>query len=209
MEQFQFGELNPLQIFLLVFVEFGLATPYDLLTKAGLGPGLTSPALKRLEEAGFVTSTPGPRKRLKYAITETGANQLRESFQLGDYWQFGQRDVFESLPRGIILAWLNSGVDEAHYGAGRAADSLLNLARRRQRESEELRGSMLRLQADILKDDRPAAKGLLIATAYQWLKAESDAALYRVQAEAIGEINKSLVDLPPAHLVQGDKSGVS
>jgi hypothetical protein len=57
---------------------------------------------------------------------------------------------------------------------------------------------MLRLQADILKDDRPAAKGLLIATAYQWLKAESDAALFRLQAEAIGQINQSLADLPPA-----------
>jgi len=68
---------------------------------------------------------------------------------------------------------------------------------------------MLRLQAGIVRDDRLSAKGLLIATAYQWLKAESDAALFRLQAEAIAEINKSLVDLPPAHLVQGDKSGVS
>ena len=165
MEQFQFGELNPLQIFLLVFVEFGLATPYDLLSKAGLGPGLTSPALKRLEEAGYVTSTPGPRKRLKYAITETGANQLRMSFQLGDYWQFGQKDIFESLPRAMILAWLHSDVDEARYGAARAADSLLKLALRKQRDSEELHESMLSLQADSLKDNRAGTKGLLIATA--------------------------------------------
>jgi DNA-binding MarR family transcriptional regulator len=198
MEQFQFGELNPLQIFLLALVKFGLATPYDLLSKAGLGPGLTSPVLKRLEEAGLVTSTPGPRKRVRYAITEIGASKLSESSQLGDYWQFGQKDIFESLPRAMILAWLHSDVDEARYGAARAADSLLKLSRRRQRESEELRVSMLGLQADILKDDRTAAKGLLIATAYQWLKAESDAALFRLQAEAIGKINKLLADLPPA-----------
>lgn len=198
MEPFQFGELNPLQIFLLVFVEFGLATPYELMAKVGLGPGLTSPVLKRLEEAGFVKSTPGPRKRLKYAITESGANRLRESFQLGDYWQFGQRDIFESLPRAMILAWLHSDADESQYGAARAADSLLKLARRRLRESEELRDSIPGLQADILKDDRPVAKGLLIATAYQWLKAASDAALFRLQAEAIGEISKSLEGLPPA-----------
>jgi DNA-binding MarR family transcriptional regulator len=198
MEEYQFGELNPLQIFLLVFVEFGVATPYDLLSKAGLGAGLTSPALKRLEEAGLVTSTPGPRKRLRYAITETGASKLRESCQFGEYWQFGQKDIFESLPRAMILAWLYSGPDEASYGAARAADSLSNLARRRQRESEELHGDMLRLQADILKDDRTTAKGMLIATAYQWLKAKSDAVLFRLQAEAIGEISKSLGDLPPA-----------
>lgn len=204
MEQFQFGELNPLQIFLLALVEFGLATPYDLLSKVGLGAGLTSPVLKRLEDRGFVTSTPGPRKRMKYAITETGANELRESFKLGGYWQFGQKDIFESLPRAIILAWLHSDVDEARYGAARAAESLLKLARKRQRESEELRDSMLGLQADILKDDRPATKGLLIATAYQWLKAESDAGLFRLQAEAIGQINQSLADLPPAPQLQQD-----
>jgi DNA-binding MarR family transcriptional regulator len=207
-EQFQFGELNPLQIFLLVFVKFGVATPYDLLTKAGLGPGLTSPVLKRLEEAGLVTSTPGPRKRLRYAITETGVSKLRESCQFGEYWQFGQKDIFESLPRAMILAWLYSNVDEARYGAARAADSLLKLARSRQRESEELRDSMLQLQADIVKDDRAAAKGLLIATAYQWLKAESDAALFRLQAEAIGSINKLLADLPPAPQTSGETGKV-
>src|ERR1035437_7860359 len=104
MEQFQFGELNPLQIFLLVLVEFGLATPYDLLSKAGLGVGLTSPALKRLKEAGLLTSTPGPRNRVRYAITKEGRATLRENLEVGPppFWQQGQTDVFESLPRGVI-----------------------------------------------------------------------------------------------------------
>lgn len=133
MERHESEELSALQIFLLVFVEFGLATPYDLLSKAGLGPGLTSPVLKRLREAGLLTSTPGPRNRLRYALTEKGTDLLRESLKPGEsnYWQLGQMDVFESLPRGIILAWLHSGADQAHQGAARAAEIVSILAQRR------------------------------------------------------------------------------
>lgn len=196
--------LNPLQAFLLVLVEFGLATPYDMLTKVGLGVGLTSPALKRLNDAGLLTSTPGPRKRISYAITEHGKAVLRDNLAAGPppFWQQGQTDIFESLPRGIILAWLNSGADEARLGVSGAAYNLSVLTRKRQRDAEELRDSMVRLQAGILPQSPVAAKGLMIATAYQWLKAECDAALFRLQAEAIGEIDKLLVDLPPSPQLQ-------
>jgi DNA-binding PadR family transcriptional regulator len=202
LEHYEIEGLNPLQIFLLVFVEFGLTTPYDLLSKAGLGPGLTSPALKRMEEAGLLISTPGPRKRLRYAITEKGADLLRESLNQANYWQLGQTDIFESLPRGIILAWLHSGVDEARRGAARATENLLVVSRRRQREAEELRSDMLRLQAGLLKADPAADKGTLIGTAYQWIKAESDATLFRLQAESVEHINQLLADLPPAPQVR-------
>lgn len=210
MEDYEFAELNPLQIFLLVFVEFGLATPYELMSKAGLGPGMTSPALKRLQEAGLLTSKPGPRNRVRYAITKKGANRLRESLKPGmaNYWQLGQMDVFESLPRGIILAWLHAGVDEAHQGIARGTEIVSVIARRRQRNAEELRESMHRLQSEIVKDNHSATKGMLIATAYQWIKAECDAALYRLQAEAIGQIDKLLAELPPATLVRGDNGGI-
>src|ERR1039458_10866044 len=49
-------KLNPLQILLMVFVKFGLATPYDLMSLAGMSVGLTSPTLKRLEESGALRS---------------------------------------------------------------------------------------------------------------------------------------------------------
>lgn len=62
----------------------------------------------------------------------------------------------------------------------RAAESLWVVTRRRQREAEELRGYMLDLQAAIAKADPSADKGELIATAYQWIKAESDATLSRL-----------------------------
>jgi DNA-binding PadR family transcriptional regulator len=204
MERFEINELNPLQIFLLVLVEFGLATPYDLLSKAGLGVGLTSPALKRLKEAGLLTSMPGPRNRVRYTITKKGKSALRENLEVGPppFWQQGQTDVFESLPRGIILAWVHSGSDEARQGVSEAAYKLSVLNRKKQREAEELRASMLRLQAEIVNLDSAAAKGVLIATAYQWIKAECDARLFRLEAEAIGEINKLLVDLPPTPQLQ-------
>jgi DNA-binding PadR family transcriptional regulator len=200
METNEIEELNPLQVFLLVLVEFGLSTPYDLLSKAGMGPGLTSPALKRLQEAGLLTSTPGPRKRLRYAITEKGGFFLKSSLRSGktSYWRVGQMDVYESLPRGIILAWLHAGVDEAHRGAVRAGVNLATMGAKKEREAEELRSSMLRLQADILNNDPAADQGMLIATAYQWLKALCDAEMFMGQAQAIGSVIRALADLPPA-----------
>jgi DNA-binding PadR family transcriptional regulator len=200
MEHNEIERLNPLQTFLLVLVEFGLTTPYDLLSRAGLGPGLTSPSLKRLERAGLLVSTPGPRNRLRYGVTEMGAYLLRESLRPDEpnYWKAGKADVFESLPRGIILAWLHSGADEARRGISRAAENLLAVARKREREAEELRGSMLHMQARIAKADPGADKGELIATAYQWIKAESDATLSRLQAESLEHFYGLLADLPPA-----------
>lgn len=209
MEDHDYVELNGLRIFLLVLVEFGLSTPYDLLSKAGLGPGMTSPALKRLEEAGLLRSTPGPRRRLRYALTEKGADLLKDSLYPGNWnlWQLGETDIFESLPRGIILTWLHSGADEAHRGVTRAAENLKRLSRKKQREAEELHDSMLRLQADTAKDNSVSGKGILIATAYQWIKAECDAALFRLQGEAIRHIDQLIASLPP-HLVNGDEGGV-
>ena len=61
---------------------------------------------------------------------------------------------------------------------------------------------MLRLQADILNDKLAADEGLLIATAYQWIKAESDATLFRLQAESVEHIDKLVADLPPAPQVR-------
>jgi DNA-binding MarR family transcriptional regulator len=200
MERYEIEELNPLQAFLLALVEFGLTTPYELLSKAGLGPGLTSPSLKRLEQAGLLTSTPGPRNRLRYAVTAKGASLLRASLRPGEtnYWRSGQADIFESLPRGIILAWLYSGVDESHRGIARATEKLSVVAQKRQREAEELHRSLLLQKDNVLKDNSAAARGLLIATAYQWIKAESDAALFRLQADSVKHVDELLVELPPA-----------
>jgi len=209
MEATDVEPLNPLQIFLLVLVNYGLASPYDLLSKAGLGPGLTSPALKRLKEAELLASTSGPRNRLRYALTEKGENLLRESVRPGDtsYWAVGPADIYESLPRGVTLAWLFFGVKEAHRGTVRAAEQLLIMAGRRQREAEELHSSLLRLKPEILNGASAAANGMLVSTAYQWIKAESDATLFRLEAEAIERLLQVLAELPPVPLF-GERDGV-
>jgi DNA-binding PadR family transcriptional regulator len=199
-ETYEIEELNPLQTFLMVLVEFGLTTPYDLLTQAGLGAGLTSPALKRLEKARLLISTPGPRNRLRYAITEKGQEVLRRNLERGQnrYWRYGQADVYESLPRGVTLTWLDSGVEQASEGADRAADKLLALSHKKAREATELHGLMDSLQRDIESKHPSADPGVLVATVYRWIKAEADAALYRLQAKAIEEIRPLLKDLPAA-----------
>jgi DNA-binding PadR family transcriptional regulator len=200
MEYNEIEGLNPLQTFLLVLVKFGLTTPYDLLSKAKLGAGLTSPVLKRLERAGLLSSTPGPRNRLRYVITGRGEEVLSRNLMLGQthFWRHGKTDIFESLPRGIVLAWLHAGPEEALRGVERAASKLLLLSQSKEREAGELRGFMHSLQADISSNNPAADEGMLIATAYQWIKAESDAALFRLQAEAIRKISPLMADLPAA-----------
>jgi hypothetical protein len=64
---------------------------------------------------------------------------------------------------------------------------------------------MVRLQAEIVDQSPAAAKGVLIATAYQWIKAECDARLFRLQGEAVWEIDKLLADLPPAPQLPRDR----
>lgn len=200
MKRDQNEELNPLQTFLLALVDFGLSTPYDLLSKAGLGPGLTSPVLKRLQEDGLLTSKPGPRKRLRYATTEKGRHHLKWALRSGtrSYWQFGPADTYESLPRGIILAWLHAGAEEARKGAVRAGERLVIQGQKKQREANDLRDAVVRLRKDILKKDPSADEGMLVGTAYQWLKAMCDAEMFLGQARAVGSIIDALADLPPA-----------
>jgi hypothetical protein len=65
-------------------------------------------------------------------------------------------------------------------------------------DAEELRASMLRLKDGSLNQGQAAVHGLLIATAYSWLKAECDATLFRLQFEATGEIKKLIEGLPSA-----------
>src|ERR1035441_2088409 len=95
--------LSPLQIQLLVFVKLGLATPYDLITQAGLSVGLTSPALKRLEEAGLLASTPGSRRSMRYALTEKGEKQLKGALETGGplSWLIERSGTLARRPVGL------------------------------------------------------------------------------------------------------------
>jgi DNA-binding PadR family transcriptional regulator len=195
-----YKELNPLELFLLTFVAFGLTTPYDLQSKAGLGPGLTSPSLKRLSEAGLLASTSGPRKRLQYRLTKLGYTTLRRTLEDSkvDYWQVGQTDAYWSLPRAMVLAWLFADITEARRGVTRAISNLVLLSFKREHDAKVLHDSMLRMQAEIDSGDRAADPGKLVGVVYQWLSAEAAARLFTVQAQLAKEVAVLLKQLPPA-----------
>jgi DNA-binding PadR family transcriptional regulator len=192
--------LNSLQVLLLVFVKFGLTTPYDLMSHAGMSVGLTSPALKRLEQAGLLTFTPGPRKRMRYAITEKGEDKLQVVLESGrkDNWGLGQFDVFESVPRAILLAWVYSGSEDARRCVDWAAAELKAQWQKKEGRADELHSSMVHLQGDLFNDAFVPDKDVLIATAYQWMKTASDAALLKMQAEVMVKMTSLLSELPPA-----------
>jgi len=68
---------NDLDLFVLALIESGISTPYELKTTAGLSPGATIPALRRLREEGLVLQgKTGPRGRTGHKITTEGRRHL-------------------------------------------------------------------------------------------------------------------------------------
>lgn len=191
-------KLNPLQTLLLVFVKFGLATPYDLMSLAGMSVGLTSPTLQRLEKSGALTRTIGPRNSTRYAITEKGEEQLRKSLESSKDFNslFGEYEKFESAPRAILLAWLYAGFTDALQCVTWVTEELRGQSEKKEREAEKIRQSMIELEADLFKAEPDYDKGVLMATAYRWMKVKSEAALLKLEAEAIGTTTQLLSELP-------------
>ena len=59
---------NDLDLFVLALIVSGISIPYELKTAAGLSPGATIPALRRmLEEALIRKGKPGPLGRTHLA----------------------------------------------------------------------------------------------------------------------------------------------
>ena len=72
---------SDLDLFVLALIESGLATPYDLQIGAGLSPGATIPALRRLVGGGWASAgKPGSRGRTEHAITAAGQRYLQKSW---------------------------------------------------------------------------------------------------------------------------------
>ena len=195
-----FAKLEPLEIFLLVFVKSGLATPYDLLSQIGMGVGTSSPALKRMKEKGLLTCTLGPRNRMQFAMTEDGEKQLRSALDGGPkrYWRHGRRDTFDSLRRGILLAWVDTRHDDANSCVYSAQKDLVELARGKERNAREFRKEAFRLRDEMTKNKETGDTGLLIATIYRWIEAAMDADQFKLQAKALQGLDGLIADLPPA-----------
>jgi len=84
-----------LDLFVLALIDRGLTTPYALQQGAGLSPGATIPALRRLLEAKVVVQGgSGPRGRVEHKITADGRRHLKN----------GWREVLADGPSGDLEA---------------------------------------------------------------------------------------------------------
>jgi hypothetical protein len=136
---------------------------------------------------------------MRYAITEKGDEQLRKSLESGDGFNslFGEYEKFESAPRAILLAWLYAGSKEAAQCVVWVTEKLLSQSEKKEREAEGIRQKMIDLEADLFKEEPDFDKGILIATAYRWMKVKSEASLLKLEAEAVGTTAQLLSELPP------------
>jgi DNA-binding PadR family transcriptional regulator len=191
-------------VLLLVFVKSGLSTTYQLMSQAGMSAGLTGPALRRMETANLLTSTSGPRNVVWYAITDKGEKSIRESVESSRArrWLPEQHAAFESGARNALLALLYAGHSAALDSVDSAIEALREQSHRKNREAADLHESMLLLNKRFCEDETACDRGILIATAYRWMKATSSAALLQLQAEAMRTLVPLISELPPGIQMQ-------
>jgi DNA-binding PadR family transcriptional regulator len=168
-------KLNSLEVLLLVFVSHGQSSTYDLMTHAGMSPGLTGPALKRMKAASLLSST-GSRKVVRYAITKTGERILHDSLRsvgIGSWW-LEANTFYESWPRSLFLIWLARGFHEAEGWFERAEEQIEVLRNKKQNEAKDLEGEFLRIKKRFMEDPSSYDKGFILAHAYRTMKVASE-----------------------------------
>lgn len=103
---------NDLDLFVLALVADGVSTPYRMQIDAGLSPGATIPALRRLKKEHLVTSAKvGPRGRMEYLPTAAAPPTLRKSW----------KPLFEAGPTGDLDADLRIAILALREGKQRNA----------------------------------------------------------------------------------------
>lgn len=130
-------ERTSLELLVLVLVARGLATPYDLNSKAGLSVAATIPVLKRLKSAGLVISQKGPRRSQRFTITSSGGRALRT--ELPRVGREIPSDI-ESVLRIAYILWITSKKGAMEEFLRRAATDRRRLAGERRTEAEQLQG---------------------------------------------------------------------
>jgi len=125
-----------LELFVLAMVRQGLATPYELKTKAGLSLGSTVPALARLEKDGFVkASDEGARRSRKFSITAKGAKSLERDWN--GHLSTDVTDI-DSILRIAYLAWLQGDKEACRKFMKDTAESLRGWAGSLRAEADRL-----------------------------------------------------------------------
>ena len=125
-----------LELFVLAMVQQGLATPYELKTKAGLSLGSTVPVLARLEKDSLVeVSEMGARRSRKFSITKQGAKALKEGWkeQLAE-----EHSDLDAILRAAFLAWLHGDTESCQEFMERSAAGLHGWAGSLRAEADRL-----------------------------------------------------------------------
>ncbi len=195
--EFAHGRLSILELLLLSFIREGLDTPYDLISKAGLSVGVSSPAFKRLVKAGLLRATKGPRNRVNYALTDKGEKGFGESLRngLADFWRMEGSATFDIFPRAFLLIWMNFGIEEAERCIRLAPSLLQAQAVVKAFEAERCLAGLLQEDLAVSEGASRAQNGDLMALALRYMKASADATLARCQAGAVEALGPEFRDL--------------
>ena len=161
-----------LELFVLALVRQGLATPYELKTKAGLSLGSTVPALARLEKDALVkASEEGARRSRKFSITAKGTKALTQGWaeQLAT-----EHTDLDSILRVACLAWLNGDTKACQEFMKRSAAGLRGW-------SGSLRAEADRLAAKV--GEKPDGD------TFVWLRTHCEAARAETDAATLVELS--------------------
>ena len=175
------GEFGPmstsLELFVLAMVQQGLATPYELKTKAGLSLGSTVPVLARLEEDSLVeASEAGARRSRKFTITREGKKALAQGWEE----QLAREHTdLDSILRVAFLAWVHGDIKACQEFMQRSADGLRGWA-----------GS-LRAEADRLAAKLGESPD---GDTFVWLRAYCEAARGKTDAAALDSLSGQIAE---------------
>jgi DNA-binding PadR family transcriptional regulator len=155
---------STLELLLLSLLQDGIATPYELKSRADISLGSSIPALARLEADGLIeASDPQPRRSRRFTLKTKGRTALKKDWS--EHLQSSTTDV-ESILRIAYLAFLNKSSAKAAVFLEAAAD--------------RLRGLATMAHAESTRFDRRGAK--VDNEELRWLRARVDER--RVKAEA-------------------------
>ena len=97
-----------LDLFVLALINSGVSTPYELMKAAGLSPGATIPALRRLEKDGFVLAgRVGSRGRSARKVTAAGRRHMDKAWR--EFVDQGPSGDLDADLRVALLALLIGG----------------------------------------------------------------------------------------------------
>ena len=125
-----------LDLFLLALVRSGLATPYDLMSKAGLSVGSTGAVLRRLENDGLLkASKAGSRNSRRFSITKAGEETLHSQWES---LLTRQPTDFDAITRTLFIAWSLGRREKVAKFIEKSIATLTSMAATRTAETNQL-----------------------------------------------------------------------